>query len=137
MMTSTKPTLDKSFIQKQHHQLTKLREQLLAASRTREAEETGIHTESAGEAHEAEDDAQKLALLELDGNAIAYSAQRLAQIERALQKIADGTYGLSDASGEPIPRERLEAVPEATYTVAELKAREPAATPPATGKHKP
>jgi DnaK suppressor protein len=109
MMTSTKPTLDKSFIQKQHHQLTKLREQLLAASRTREAEETGIHTESAGEAHEAEDDAQKLALLELDGNAIAYSAQRLAQIERALQKIADGTYGLSDASGwkryrkRPIP----------------------------------
>jgi DnaK suppressor protein len=122
-MTSTKPTFDKAFIQKQHQQLTKLREQLLAASRTREAEETGIHTESAGEAHEAEDDAQKLALLELDGNAIARNAQRLEQIERALQKIADGTYGLSDASGKPIPRERLEAMPEAIYTVAELKER--------------
>jgi len=122
-MTSTKPTLDQAFIQKQHRLLTKLREQLLAASRTGEAEETGIHTQSAGEAHEAEDDAQKLALLELDGNAIARNAQRLEQIERALQKIADGTYGLSDASGKPIPQERLEAVPEALYTVAELKAR--------------
>jgi len=135
-MTSTKPTMEKSFIQKQHRELTRLREQLLAASHAREAEETGINAESAGEAHEAEDDAQKLALLELDGNAIAQSAQRLAQIDRALQKIADGTYGLSDASGEPISRERLEAVPEAIYTVAEVKAREPATTPPTTGRHK-
>jgi DnaK suppressor protein len=126
MMTSKKSPLDKAFIEKQHLLLTKLRAQLQAATRGQEAEESGIHADSAGEAHEFEDDAQKLALLELDDTAVARSAQRLAQIERALQKIADGTYGMSDASGEPIPRERLEAVPEAVYTLAELKAREAA-----------
>jgi DnaK suppressor protein len=43
-----------------------------------------------------------------------------------LQKIEDGTYGLSDTSGEPIPRERLEAMPEAIHTVSELSEAEPA-----------
>jgi DnaK suppressor protein len=43
-----------------------------------------------------------------------------------LQKIEDGTYGLSDASGAPIPVERLEAAPEALYTLAEQKSRDAA-----------
>jgi DnaK suppressor protein len=38
-------------------------------------------------------------------------------VQRALQKIEEGTYGLCDATGEPILRERLEAVPEAIYTL--------------------
>src|SRR5258708_9490488 len=41
----------------------------------------------------------------------------LIQIERALEKIADGTYGICDISGEEIPIKRLEAVPYATMTV--------------------
>jgi DnaK suppressor protein len=41
-----------------------------------------------------------------------------------LQKIEEGTYGLSEISGEPIPRERLEAVPEALYTLSEESMRE-------------
>jgi DnaK suppressor protein len=45
--------------------------------------------------------------------------RRLENIERALQKIDEGTYGLSDESGEPIPKGRLEAVPEAIRTVDE------------------
>src|ERR1039457_2326899 len=90
MMTSKKSPLDKAFIEKQHLLLTKLRAQLQAATRGQEAEESGIHADSAGEAHEFEDNAQKLALLELDDTAVARSAQRLAQIERALQKIAVG-----------------------------------------------
>jgi len=40
------------------------------------------------------------------------------------KKIDDGTYGLSDASGAPIPIERLEATPEALYTLAEQKSRD-------------
>jgi len=43
----------------------------------------------------------------------------LAQIERALQKLDEGTYGLSDRSFVPIPTERLEAMPWATLTVEE------------------
>jgi DnaK suppressor protein len=45
--------------------------------------------------------------------------RRLERVQRALRKIEEGTYGLSDDSGEPIPRGRLEAVPEAVRTVEE------------------
>ena len=41
----------------------------------------------------------------------------LSKIERALQKIEDGTYGKSDIDGTPIPIERLEAMPYAVTTV--------------------
>ena len=37
----------------------------------------------------------------------------------ALQKIAEGTYGISDRSGAPIPKARLVATPEAVVTVEE------------------
>jgi RNA polymerase-binding protein DksA len=39
---------------------------------------------------------------------------RLNTIEKALSKIEDGTYGVCEVSGEPIPIERLEANPAAT-----------------------
>ncbi|MCI0382650.1 MAG: TraR/DksA C4-type zinc finger protein [Chlamydiae bacterium] len=41
----------------------------------------------------------------------------LKQIERALEKITEGTYGICDITGEEIPLKRLEAVPYATMTV--------------------
>lgn len=41
----------------------------------------------------------------------------LKQIERALEKIDEGTYGVCDITGEDIPLPRLEAVPYATMTV--------------------
>jgi len=44
---------------------------------------------------------------------------RLAAVERAEERLASGTYGLSVRSGEPIPDERLEANPTAELTVAE------------------
>ncbi len=42
----------------------------------------------------------------------------LRQIERALAKIEEGTYGVCDISGEEIPTKRLEAIPYATMTVS-------------------
>lgn len=44
---------------------------------------------------------------------------RLAAIERAEARLAEGTYGRSVRSGDPIPDERLEADPAAELTVAE------------------
>ncbi len=44
---------------------------------------------------------------------------QLAALERAEARLADGTYGLSIESGEPIPDARLEAVPTAERTVEE------------------
>ena len=43
----------------------------------------------------------------------------LAAVERAEARLAEGTYGLSVESGEPIPDERLEAVPTAERTAGE------------------
>ncbi len=41
----------------------------------------------------------------------------LRQIERALEKVSDNTYGVCDITGEDIPVPRLDAVPYATMTV--------------------
>jgi RNA polymerase-binding protein DksA len=41
----------------------------------------------------------------------------LAEIDAALERIARRTYGICEATGEPIPIERLEAQPWARYTV--------------------
>ncbi len=43
--------------------------------------------------------------------------QLLRQIDRALEKVEEGTYGVCDISGEEIPLKRLEAIPYATMTV--------------------
>lgn len=43
--------------------------------------------------------------------------QLLRQVERALEKIQEGTFGICDISGEKIPKARLEAIPYATTTV--------------------
>jgi DnaK suppressor protein len=45
--------------------------------------------------------------------------RRLDRLERAEERLAAGTYGLSVRSGEPIPDGRLEAEPLAELTVDE------------------
>ncbi|QDU71193.1 TraR/DksA family transcriptional regulator [Mucisphaera calidilacus] len=53
------------------------------------------------------------------------SEQRLlAEINQALQRIADGYYGVCMESGKPINRERLEAKPWAKYTIEVARERE-------------
>ena len=42
----------------------------------------------------------------------------LAQTERVLSKIEDGTYGVCESCGEPIGKARLQAFPRATLCVA-------------------
>lgn len=43
----------------------------------------------------------------------------LAAVERAEARLAEGTYGLSVESGQPIPDARLEALPTAERTAEE------------------
>ena len=45
----------------------------------------------------------------------------LGKIAHALAKIEDGTYGLSDIDGTPIPIARLEALPYAAITVEQAE----------------
>jgi DnaK suppressor protein len=47
----------------------------------------------------------------------------LAAVERAEQRIEEGTYGVSVESGEPIPDARLEAIPWAERTAEEEQRR--------------
>jgi DnaK suppressor protein len=56
---------------------------------------------------------------EFDEGVAAELRDQLAAVERAEQRLAAGTYGLSVESGEPIPDERLEAFPTAERTAAE------------------
>lgn len=42
----------------------------------------------------------------------------ISEIDQALDRIEDGTYGICQANGEPIPKPRLEAIPWARYCVA-------------------
>jgi DnaK suppressor protein len=56
---------------------------------------------------------------ELDQGLAQDLRQQLAAVSRAEQRLEAGTYGLSILSGEPIPDERLEAVPTAELTVEE------------------
>jgi len=43
---------------------------------------------------------------------------QLRDVERALRKIEDGTYGLCERCGQPIGIERLEALPYSTLCVS-------------------
>jgi RNA polymerase-binding transcription factor DksA len=50
---------------------------------------------------------------------LAFARDELVRVEKALARIAAGTYGISEVSGQPIPRKRLEAEPTATTLVTE------------------
>jgi DnaK suppressor protein len=123
-MTKATEPLNEKFIQRQRVELTQLRDSLRSTAAGAENEESAVKAASNTESREYEDDAQNLDALEKEGLLVNRSVERLARVERALAKIADGTYGFSDVSGKPIPVERLEAVPEAVNTTAEQEASE-------------
>jgi DnaK suppressor protein len=65
------------------------------------------------------DDATELYDDELDEGLADQLREELAALERAEQRLDEGTYGLSIESGEPIPDARLEAIPWAERTARE------------------
>ena len=118
------PRLDAKYVEQKRRRLRKLLDELRNASNVAEAEESKLKKESNLQAREYEDDAQKLDMLEREENLVARDVQRLARVERALEKIEEGTYGLSDVSGERIPLDRLDVMPEAINTLSEQEALE-------------
>ena len=99
--------------------------ELLAAERERIETALAEHgSENAAENAEPGDrDSEDLYQQEFDATRAADLREQLAAVERAEARLADGTYGLSIESGEPIPDARLEAVPTAERTVAEEEGR--------------
>ena len=114
---------DADFLEQQRKRLVAMRNELV---RRATAEATGRRAAKSDEARESEDDAQDMAQNEIDINLDVVEDRRLRAIERALEKVDEGTYGMSDASGDPIPKARLEAMPEALLTIQEEEAREKA-----------
>jgi DnaK suppressor protein len=103
-------------------------EELLASERIRleellaRSKSVGlVEREGANEQGDMADSAEPFTSEE-ENNAIAESLRvRLAAVERAEARLANGTYGLSIQSGTPIPDERLEADPAAELTVDEVR----------------
>jgi RNA polymerase-binding transcription factor len=60
---------------------------------------------------------------ELDAGRAEKLREQLAAVERAEERLAAGTFGLSVASGQPIPDERLEVRPTAELTADEERAQ--------------
>jgi DnaK suppressor protein len=128
---ATNTELDDNFIAKQNERLQSLREELLRIMGAAEEDEH-LRTEQEADftEHDSGDMSRDIFDREIDATIVEQVEQRLAIVERALQKIEEGTYGLSDVSGEPIPRGRLEAVPEAIRTVEEQQRFERERHPP-------
>ena len=116
--------LSDDFIALQRKRLMALRQQLVGGEENTIADERASQEEHGDEAEEFEDAAQGMAQNEVNQALHDVNDQRISDIGRALQKIDEGTYGLSDESGDPIPKARLEATPEAILTVEEQSRRE-------------
>lgn len=98
------------------NELRRLRELLV------QADDDGQDERSAANEHgDMSDSAEPLVAEQEQAAIVAGLRERLQAIERAQQRLVNGTYGLSVRSGEPIPDERLEADPAAELTVDEAQ----------------
>lgn len=86
-------------------------------------EETGELASSSSDQHLA-DTATETHDRELDYGLEENSEHLLAEIDAALARIEDGTYGTCTACGNPIDVERLEAVPYATLCIEDKRRQE-------------
>jgi DnaK suppressor protein len=123
--------LDKEFVEEQRGRLEELRAELTRLVRGLEEDQRDrAEDEEDFTEHDSGDMSQSLFTREMDATVEQVTERRLGSVERALKKIEEGTYGLSDESGEQIPKGRLEAAPEAIYTVEEQQRREKERRPP-------
>jgi DnaK suppressor protein len=75
--------------------------------------------DSAGAESEPMDEADRTSELDERTQRSARSSDLLDEIDAALRRLDEGTYGLSEDSGEPIGYERLRALPWARRTARE------------------
>lgn len=106
-----------------------LAEQTIGGTRGSEEDGSGMigmernELAGSGDNHPA-DVATELQLREQDSALIANAHEIVVKINRALEKLDEGTYGLSDKSHKSIPVARLEVIPYATLTAEEQEIQE-------------
>lgn len=112
--------LSEQFVAQQKERLLQMRDELQRIQRGMQGDEQN-RSEEEGDfsQHDSGDMSQQMFTREMDATIGEQAERRLHDVERALQKIEEGTYGVSDESGEKIPEGRLEAAPEAVRTVEE------------------
>lgn len=98
--------------------------ELLAAERSRLEQALGTleadgPLEADGRVEPGDEESEDLYQDEFDEGRRQQLQDDLAALERAETRLAEGTYGQSVESGEPIPDARLEALPTAERTVQE------------------
>jgi DnaK suppressor protein len=76
--------------------------------------ERALGASQADETGEQADVASDLVEEEIDLALESAARSKLAEVDAALQRIADGTYGICANCGKPIPIERLRAIPWTT-----------------------
>ncbi|MGA8218591.1 MAG: hypothetical protein WB771_08505 [Solirubrobacterales bacterium] len=95
--------------------------QRLAEERARIERELEGHgrEEPSDEPRDSGDQANELEQTDTENALRADLRQTLDAIEKAEARVEEGTYGVSVVSGDPIPDERLEAIPWADRNVGE------------------
>ena len=83
-------------------------------------EETGELMSSSADNHLA-DTASETYEREFDEGVEEDAQAQLRDVEAALQRIEDGTFGTCSVCGKPIPVERLEAVPSTTLCIDDAR----------------
>ena len=108
-------------------ELLDLRERFLRAAQDIVEGDTddGELSNAAGDQHLA-DHASDMFDREVDESLEENAEELVRDIDRALEKIADGTYGTCERCGTTIPQARLDAVPYATLCLScrQLEERE-------------
>jgi len=69
--------------------------------------------------------------LEVAQSLLEQVRDELDDVDAALRRLDDGTYGLCEACGQPIGEERLAALPAARYCIEHQEAAEAAGCGPA------
>lgn len=89
---------------------------------------SGQHWERSGYGDHQADDATEVFEREKELGLEQTLEAHLRQVQHALQRIEDGTYGQCERCGKPIAKARLDALPEATLCI-DCKAEQEAHTP--------
>jgi DnaK suppressor protein len=112
-------------LEERRGELLQLRERLVAAAEgiLPDEDDEGEINSAAGDQHIA-DHASDMLEREIDWSLEGNAERILVEIDDALARIDEGTYGLCTVCGEPIPDERLRAVPYATLCVRDKRAQE-------------
>ncbi|MEP6659978.1 MAG: hypothetical protein ABJD24_08685 [Acidimicrobiales bacterium] len=118
-----RPAFDAKFLEEQRQSLFEERLNLIGSAERLEGEAAALMEDlDPGDVQFDDESGEGDSLVverERDLALSGQARQMIADIDAALQRLENGTYGLSTVSGRPIPKERLRAIPWATELVEE------------------